>query len=156
MVIKEWECAKHGTFESTHPICPCLGCASENVKRVFLTPPSIRHEATTYTDNSFNDLARAYKLSDINNQDGQAAKSAADDCKWGMDAVGGVDMFKQATANGAGYETFQTESGKTVQVDNMGMRLAARTSGIDKRVVPAADVKILASDKQDRQKVMKS
>jgi hypothetical protein len=40
-VIKEWECQRHGCFESTHPICPEIGCESEAIKRVFLTPPLV-------------------------------------------------------------------------------------------------------------------
>ena len=40
-VIKEFKCAKHGDFEGTHPICPHLGCASENVVRDFRTPVGV-------------------------------------------------------------------------------------------------------------------
>ena len=40
-VMKEWECAEHGVFDGTHPICPEVCCASDKVTRVFLTPPTI-------------------------------------------------------------------------------------------------------------------
>lgn len=40
-IMKEWKCEKHGHFEGTHPICPQMGCDSENVERAYLTPVSI-------------------------------------------------------------------------------------------------------------------
>ena len=39
-VMKEWECPVHGAFDSTHPICPEIGCESEP-KQVFRTPVAI-------------------------------------------------------------------------------------------------------------------
>lgn len=155
MILKEWKCPLHGTFESSDPICPSMGCESEGIERVFLTPPKIRHSSTTFTDQSFKDLATAYKLPDINNKDGQPAKNAADDCKWGMDAIGGVDNWKAATANGNQIEQFQTASGKMVAVDNMGMRVACQQSKLDQKVLPAAKTTITATDAKDRQKVLK-
>lgn len=40
-VLKEWCCIAHGDFDASHPICPCDGCDSSEVTRVFRTAPSL-------------------------------------------------------------------------------------------------------------------
>lgn len=40
-IIQEWACKEHGAFECSDPICPALGCRSQNVVREFRTPPGI-------------------------------------------------------------------------------------------------------------------
>jgi hypothetical protein len=40
-IIKEWQCATHGFFEATHPICPGNNCDSDHVERAFITPVGI-------------------------------------------------------------------------------------------------------------------
>ena len=41
-MIKEWKCNEHGAFECSDPICPALGCRSQEVVREFRTPPMVR------------------------------------------------------------------------------------------------------------------
>lgn len=63
-VIKEFECAVHGVFESTHPICTEIGCEAE-VKRVFLTPPAIGSEYLKRFDKGIRQSVDMMKLGNL-------------------------------------------------------------------------------------------
>ena len=49
-VLHDWFCADHGDFEGSHPICPVMGCESEEVVKVFRKAPGIIHGSTRSTD----------------------------------------------------------------------------------------------------------
>lgn len=73
-VTKEWECAAHGYFDATAPVCP-HGCPDKFVRRVFLTPPAIGSEGTKRSDDTLKNLAADYGMTDIKN--GQNGESVA-------------------------------------------------------------------------------
>lgn len=64
-VNKEWKCNRDGFFESPFPVCPI--CGTEDVQRVFLTPPSFKSDRTKFTDTQLKDFARTCNLSDFSN-----------------------------------------------------------------------------------------
>lgn len=134
MVIKEYNCPRHGYFEASHPICHHMGCESEGIERVFLTPTNIKSDKTKFTDNSLNQIAKNYGLSDMSNRDGKAVKSETA-AIWGKEGVNNyAGMLEQASQHDG------------------GMKLAAPT--IQARKLPPAQVVRSASDSADRAKVM--
>ena len=75
-VIKEWECAAHGYFDATEGVCP-HGCPEQFVERVFLTPPGIKSQGTTRSDQTLKNLANDYGMTDIRNgANGEAVAQA--------------------------------------------------------------------------------
>jgi len=70
-IKKEWMCMAHGPFESAKAVCP-KGCTT--VERRFFTPQSISTSGRTKNiDRTLEQLAKDYKLTDINNQNGTSA-----------------------------------------------------------------------------------
>lgn len=135
MVIKEFNCPRHGYFEASHPICHHMGCDSEGVERVFLTPPGIKSDRTKFTDNSLNRIAKDYGLTDMNNRDGQAVKALRDNAIWGKEGVSNFDGMMQQAAQHKG-----------------GMDIAAPI--IQNRKLPPAQLIRSPTDATDRAKVM--
>lgn len=84
-VIKEWFCADHGEFESTHPICPAFGCASKEVVREHRTPPAIRSESTSRTDADLRRTAESYNIDFRSAKEGESAKVQRGGLIWGLD-----------------------------------------------------------------------
>lgn len=79
IVIREYRCNDCGcTFESSDPVeeVACPTCSAPEAERVFLTPPAIRHSATTFNDVTVKQLANDYGLSDVSNKHGEAMKKA--------------------------------------------------------------------------------
>ena len=65
-ILKEWRCATHGSFDSTHPICPNFGCDSSQVEREFRTPVSVGSSLTRRTDASLRKSAEFMGISNWN------------------------------------------------------------------------------------------
>ncbi len=141
MVIKEWACKKHGNFEGSHPICPALGCRSQEVERVFLTAPGVKSEFTTRHEQGVKKLAAAYGQSDFRTaRAGESSKKhdLGQRLLWGNDVQKSLGMDMNAlTARTAQPFTVERKDGKTETVPH-GMRLAATELGITQRVLPPA------------------
>lgn len=140
-VIKEFRCAKHGDFDSSHPICPALGCRSEKVERVFLTPVGFKSEFLKRHEQGMKNLATAYGQSDW--KTARAGETSikhpvGQELLWGNDVQKKLGMsMNDLTARTAQPFTVQREGGKTETVPH-GMRLAATELGITQRVLPPA------------------
>ncbi len=141
MVLKEWRCKNHGVFDSSHPICPALGCRSKEVERVFLTPPGIRSEFVKRHENGIQKLAAAYGQTDFKTAkagDASIKHPVGSELLWGSDVKKhlGMDMG-QLTAQTAQPFTVTKGDGTKETVPH-GMRLAATELGITQRVLPPA------------------
>jgi hypothetical protein len=141
MVIKEWRCKKHGVFDSSHPICPALGCRSKEVERVFITPPGIRSEFVTRHEKGIQKLAAAYGQTDFKTAkagDASIKHPVGSQLLWGNDVKKslGIDMG-QLTAQTAQPFTVTKQDGTKETVPH-GMRLAATELGITQTVLPPA------------------
>ena len=139
-VIKEWRCKKHGTFDSSHPICPALGCKSDKVERVFLTPVGIKSEFVSRHEQGIKRLAAAYGQSDFKTaRAGEASikHPVGQELLWGANIQKTLGMDMNAlVARTAQPFTVEKADGSRETVPH-GMRLAADL-GIQQRVVPPA------------------
>src|SRR5260221_11932751 len=102
-VIKEFECKKHGHFESSHPICPNFGCRSADVQRVFLTPVGLKSDFVHRHEQGIKKLAESYGQSDFRSaRAGEASKKRAvgQELLWGSDVKKnlGMDMAELTAA----------------------------------------------------------
>lgn len=141
MIIKEFRCKKHGNFESSHPICPALGCRSQNVERIFLTAPGVKSEFVTRHEQGVKKLAAAYGQHDFRTaRAGESSKKhdLGQRLLWGNEVEKSLGMnMDSLTARTAQPFTVQRNDGKTETVPH-GMRLAATELGITQRVLPPA------------------
>lgn len=156
MILKEFRCAAHGDFEASHPICPHMGCESEHVERVFLTPVGLRSDRTKATDSTLDGIARDYRLSDMNNRGGRAVLEGDPSAAiWGGQGVANMDgMMKQASTP----TVMRGADGREHVADNMGMRAAARAFDVDGKrsrrgPLPPAETTVVKSDREDRAKL---
>lgn len=140
MVIKEWRCKKHGDFESSHPICPAMGCRSQEVERVFLTAPSVKSEFVTRHEQGVKKLAAAYGQTDFRTaRAGESSKKhdLGQRLLWGNEVQKSLGMDMNAlTARTAQPFTVERKDGGRETVPH-GMRMAADL-GIQQRVLPPA------------------
>lgn len=125
VVVKEYSCPVHGYFESTFSICPT--CGTTQVKRVFLTPPAFKGDATKMKDNELRQLTMTYGMSDYSNNvntmhdkpviDPQAHKRLADANVLAKN-VDGWESFgtAQALLSGAGISVRQPSEGEKGKV----------------------------------------
>lgn len=149
-VIKEWKCAAHGSFDGSHPICPRLGCESENVAREFRTPVGFKSDTTKMTDTGLRKTVDDYKLGDLKSaREGESSKANYQGAKllWGDDAqaVVGRPLVEAHTS-----PTFSVkdEKGQEKQwKDPGGMRIVANDMGITQNVLPQAEVTKHLKDK---------
>lgn len=143
MPIFDWKCPKHGVFESSHPICPSMGCSHEGVEKIFLKAPSFKSDVTKNTDSGIRSLADSYGLSDMNNRGGKAVKGGTNNSgtQWGADNFGGIDNIRSMAGSSGG---------------NSGFASAARSLGLDKNKIPPATTTVASNDGKDRDKVIKS
>lgn len=67
-VIKEWNCSSCGiVFESPFPICIRCGATESYVTRYFTQPPAFKGDVTKFKDESLQQFAKHYSLSDFTN-----------------------------------------------------------------------------------------
>lgn len=136
-VMKEWECPEHGTFECTHPICPEIGCDKE-IKRVFLTPPTISDGMLKRFDASTKRSVDLMKLGNLRTaRAGEAAYGQGgvgvlwgDECK----QVLGVDMGQLRAAAATPLKITHAD-GRHEEVNKSVMRELG-AEGITQRVLP--------------------
>lgn len=149
MVIKEWKCKTHGVFDSSHPICPALGCRSKNVERVFITPPGIKSEFVRRHEKGIQKLAAAYGQTDFKTAkagDASIKSPVGSKLLWGNDVKQALGMdMGQLTAQTAQPFTVTKGDGKTETVPH-GMRLAATELGITQKVLPPVGEMTVSKD----------
>jgi len=137
-VMKEWECAEHGCFEGTHPICPEIGCESNSVKRVFLTAPMVSDGMLKRFDASTKKSVDMMKLGNLRTaRAGEAAYgNSGNGMLWGDDVkkVMGVDMAA-LTAAAAMPLKVTHKDGRQESISKSVMRELG-SEGITKRVLP--------------------
>lgn len=140
-VIKEWQCKKHGNFEGSHPICPAMGCRSDKVDRVFLTPVGIKSEFLSRHEKGIKKLAASYGQSDFKSaRAGETSVKSPVGQKllWGNEVKKELGMDMNAlTAQASRPFTVTKGDGSTETVPH-GMRLAATELGLTQRVLPPA------------------
>jgi len=156
-VIKEFECKKHGSFESSHPICPALGCRSERVERVFLTPVGLKSDFVTRHEKGIKKLAAAYGQSDFKTaRAGEASikRPVGQELLWGNDVQKTLGMgMADLTARTAQPFTVTKANGQQETVPH-GMRLAATELGLTRRVLPPAGELTVSRHEQKMKKAV--
>lgn len=160
-VLKDWKCPQHGTFESSHPICPNFDCDSKGVEQAFLKPPGYKSDWTKRFDQGIRRSADVYKVGDFKSaRAGEAAivRPPAQDklVYWGDEAsmpqaAGGLGMSMEQMVQGAQrpYVVNQlnenTGNYEQVRIPD-GMRLASASGinsfGMNKggSVIPKAEI----------------
>jgi hypothetical protein len=146
-VLKEWECASHGPFEGSHPVCPELGCDSSSVKQVFLTPPNIGSQALKRFDRGIRRSAEMMGISNFRSArageqayGGDAAKKAGMEMLWGDDVqrILGKSVGELSAAAQAPLTITKGNGERETLTRNNGMADAATELGITKRALPKA------------------
>ena len=156
--MKEWKCALHGSFDGTHPICPTLGCMSENVEREFRTPPGVSKGLYQRFDAGLRRSAERMKID--NWRTARAGETAfagrgtdapiGTEVLWGAEAVQktmGVSFAAQMQAAAQPLNLPAKGDDPYVRVNN-GMRAAANTIGITKSVLPKAEITAPMSERK--------
>lgn len=143
MILKEWRCDKHGSFESSHAICPAMGCRSEKVEREFLTPPHIGTQFVKRHEQGIKKLADAYGQTDFKTaREGESSKARStpvgQELLWGNDVQKklGVGMDALTAATAVPFSVARKDG--TRETVPHGMRLAATDLGLTQRVLPPA------------------
>lgn len=158
-VLREWKCAHHGSFESSHPICPNFGCESEAVEREFRTAVSIVSSGRRRFDNGIKQTVDGMRLGNLRtaHRDGDSSYGGDKARELGTEILWGDEVKKRPEFRGMGFDalTQQAQQPFSVQrrdgsvetlTDNNGMRQAANEVGITKRVLPKAERSIHKSD----------
>jgi hypothetical protein len=143
MPLFDWKCPRHGVFESSHPICPEMGCNHKGVEKIFLKAPGFKSDMTKRTDAGFEQTASKLNMTDMSNRNGNSVKqnaSTATSTHWGTENIGGMQSMR----------TMAATAGES------GLATAARSTGFDKRKLPPATITSAASDGSDRAKVVKN
>lgn len=63
-VLHDYKCLAHGYFEAWGPECP-HGCKGDSIQKVFLQAVGIKSDSTKRNDETLNNLANDYGMSDI-------------------------------------------------------------------------------------------
>lgn len=140
-VLKEWKCAKHSVFESSHPICPAFGCDSSKVERAFITPVGIKSEFVSRHEKGIKRLAAAYGQSDF--KTARAGESSVkhpvgQQVLWGNDIQKHLGMDMNALTAAAARPFVVEKADGSKETVPQGMRLAATDLGLTQRVLPPA------------------
>ena len=162
-ILKEWKCAQHGSFDSTHPICPNFGCDSAHVEREFRTPVSIGSAGTRRTDAS---LRKSAEMMGINNwKSAREGESSFAGRSQQNDDVGSRVLWGDESRQVLG-KSFQELTGLAQQpfvvkkadgsIDtltrNNALAEAATEMGITRRALPKAAETTVASGDRDSMK----
>jgi len=140
-VIHDYECAKHGVFEASHPICPHLGCDSVKVKMVFLKAPGMLSGKTKQFDKGVRGTADQYGLDYLRStKEGESSYGghAAGGMLWGQAAAaafGGLDGMVNAASSGIAESNAIAAKVGGERVAS-GMRMAATKTGLTQQVIP--------------------
>jgi hypothetical protein len=140
MILNDYKCSLHGVFEGSHPICPELGCESEDVIKVYLKAPGTRSDATKRFDAGIRKSAESMGISNFRSaqREGDTAYGgdAGKQLLWGTkEAEKNLGMnFNALTQKAAQGANYRHKDGTVEHVPD-GMRQAAST-GITREVLP--------------------
>ena len=140
-VLKEWECKKHGHFESSHPICPSMGCRSDSVQRVFLTPVGLKSDFVRRHEKGIQKLAESYGQSNFRTAkagESSKARPVGQELLWGSDVKKTLGMDMQQLTQATAQPFTVTKGDGSRETVPHGMRLAATELGITSKVLPPA------------------
>jgi hypothetical protein len=153
MVIKEWKCQEHGTFEATHAICPHLGCESEKIERVFLTAPGLKSDRTKFNDASFQKIADNNGFTDMSNKDGHFVGNRGNNpgaAIWGQSILNNHSLMSQAKAP----LVITKKDGTQLSVSNNGLANAAGVVGKGLRASQVMAIKDVKADQKARETIL--
>lgn len=159
MIIKEFFCADHGEFEGSHAICPHMGCDSHDVIREIRTAPKLRSASTSRTDADVRLTAQMYGQSDFKTAtregDSSKAHNQSAGVLWGAE---GEKLIGKPLTQAHVPQSFdvKTKDGVKRWTDHGGMRTAANEIGITQKVLPNAEMRVPASDKEARRKIVQA
>lgn len=163
-VLKEWRCAIHGDFDSTHPLCPNFGCESEQVERIFKTPVGTRSDATRRFDAGIRKSADMMGISNFKSAKGGdtsfAGRAAEENETIGSRVLWGDEIAKPVNQGGLGVPfnqlTMQAQQPLVVNradgsqvslTSNNAMAEAATEMGVTARRIPkAAEISVASGD----------
>lgn len=141
-VLHDYQCKKHGIFEGSHPICPHMGCESEDVKMVFLKAPGTLSAKTKNFDRQTRDTVNSYQLDYLKSAQREGDTSygghSAGQVLWGDEGAkhfNGVDGLLAASAQGVAESRAFAKSHGVPDVSS-GMRMAATAVGLTEQVMP--------------------
>jgi hypothetical protein len=141
-VLHDYQCKKHGVFESSHPICPHMGCESEDVKIVYLKAPGMMSAKTKNFDRETRNTAESYQLDYLKSAQREGDTSygghASGSVLWGDEAAkhyGGVTGLADAAAASVAESRAFAKSHGVPDVSS-GMRMAATAVGLTEQVMP--------------------
>ncbi len=80
-VMREWRCAAHGPFESTHHACP-KGCPKQFVTQEIRTAPAYQQKKTRFVDQQLRGIAEDAGLTNLKN-DPKSGTSVMDELRKG-------------------------------------------------------------------------
>lgn len=152
-VMKEWVCAKHGGFEGSHPICPSMGCMSEEVTREFRTPVAVSKGQYNRFDRGLRKTADMMNVSNWRTaRTGESSfMGRGVDAPLGTEVLWGNEVAKHPAMGGRSFAALTAAAGQPlttldkpvndpyVRVNN-GMRAAATTLGVTRRTLPPAEI----------------
>jgi hypothetical protein len=151
MILHDWQCAVHGQFEGSHPICPAMGCASEKVVKLFLKAPGIRSDFMKRHDAGIRKSADMMGISNFRSSHEGDASFGGDVGKPGERLLWGNDVNKVAgkpfaalAQQAAAGSNFTHKDGRVEHVPS-GMRQAGNM-GITARPLPKAERTVLKAD----------
>jgi hypothetical protein len=138
--LKEWKCAEHGEFESTHPICPASLCASEKVTQEFRTPFTIGTRMVRAHEKGLRRSMDAMGISNLRTaREGEVSKPRYESPN-GYELLGHTELAKKTGASfTALMDSAARPLGDMKPNQNSGMRQAAteaRITGITERAIP--------------------
>jgi hypothetical protein len=160
MPLFDWQCALHGLFEGSHPICPRLGCESAEVTKVWIKPPGVLSVKTKFQDKSLRDIAQTYGLSDLRKPVEGEAQKQAPGLLWGRAGAAkiGMDWDKTVAAASASPQV-QGPNGAVERLPNPLEIVAKDPSfGLSKRLestLPPAAVRFSSKEGEYRDAVKK-
>lgn len=160
MILRDYECAAHGTFESDEPVCPA-GCKGRFVTVVFLQPPAYHDGRSSHRDRTLRELADSVGLTNLklDKEDVGNGRSVMDNLRRPQ----GPEDFKPFAAEvphaPAGWSqrgekplTVNPTSTFGVQGDNIGQRL--KEAGVPFRgptIEASKAAKLFTADPNPRQ-----
>lgn len=147
-VLKDFKCAKHGTFEGSHPICPHYGCLSEDVQVVHLRAPGHLSERTRRFDRGVRESARVMGRSNFRTtKEGETSavpykSDVGTEMLWGDESQKkyGVNPGVLAAKAAEPFVYQPTDGPAVVLKDNNGLRQLTHETKLLHKVLPAAEV----------------
>lgn len=130
-VMKEWNCAAHGSFESDEPVCPS-GCHGPFITREFRTAPGYKSINTKFMDQGMRTIAHEYGLTDMSNRNGKSVMENQRKEKGYVQPTWASDQIKHAAP---GFSQ-RGEKAPVVDFSGLGVSKAPGDSFTQNRMPP--------------------